>query len=88
FSTRPSGAKLRKMTLEGHVPGDEIRVSFEGVQSISYSFADEFLGPLMLGADDVVLENVPPNLHRIILAALRRRGIRTKPQNLFGSVAA
>ncbi len=88
FSTRPKGASMRKLALSPHTRGEELRVSFAGVQSISYSFADEFLGPLMLGPDRVVLDDVPPLLHRIIMSTMRRRGVRTEEREIFGSVPA
>jgi hypothetical protein len=88
FSTRPKGASMRKLVLAEHSRGEEMRVSFEGVQSISYSFADEFLGPLVLGPDPVRLECVPSQLQRIILSTLQRRGVRGEAAEILGSVAA
>jgi uncharacterized protein DUF4325 len=87
FSTRPKGRTLRQQALSEHARGQEIYVSFAGVQSISYSFADEFLGPLLLGPDRVVLEDVAPHLHRIINSTLTRRGIRLKESELFAVTA-
>lgn len=83
FSTRPKGRSLRQAALAEHVRGGEIHVSFDGVQSISYSFADEFLGPLLLGPDRVILEDVAPHLHRIIKSAVSRRNIRLSDSELF-----
>lgn len=83
FSTRPKGRALRQEALSEHTRGEEIHVSFDGIQSISYSFADEFLGPLLLGPDSVVLEDVPPHLHRIIKSTLSRRNIRLADSELF-----
>jgi hypothetical protein len=87
FSTRPLGARLRDEALAKRSAGESLTISFEGVQSISYSFADEFLGPIMLSPDAAVLANVPPQLHRIILGALERRGLRTTEHELFGVCA-
>ncbi|MEX2448034.1 MAG: hypothetical protein WD404_04735 [Solirubrobacterales bacterium] len=87
FSTRPKGRALRQEALSEHVRGEELHVSFAGVQSISYSFADEFLGPLLLGTDRVVLEDVPPHLHRIIKSTMSRRGIRRNDAELFAVTA-
>jgi hypothetical protein len=84
FSTRPLGAKLRDEAL-ARCAGKDFTISFAGVQSISYSFADEFLGPIMLSSDRPRLDEVPPQLHRIILGALERRGLRTDEHELFGS---
>lgn len=87
FSTRPKGRALREAALVEHVRGEEIHVSFDGVQSISYSFADEFLGPLLLGKDRVVLEDVPSHLHRIIRSSVSRRNIRLSDSDLFAITA-
>jgi hypothetical protein len=88
FSTRPKGASMRRLVLASHEAGEEIHLSFDGVQSISYSFADEFLGPLMLGSDRVVLDGVALPLHRIIMSTLRRRGVRVDEKEIFGKVPA
>lgn len=89
FSTGSRGTELREELLTACITDGELRISFAGVQSISYSFADEFLGPLMLGSPNrVVLEDVPPSLRRILIGTIRRRGIRTSERKLFDSVAA
>lgn len=53
--------------------GEEIEISFEGVQSVSPSFADEFLGPLTFGSDEVQITGASPAVNRIIEIVLRRR---------------
>lgn len=88
FSTRPRGRALRQEALSDHVRGQELHISFAGVQSVSYSFADEFLGPLLLGPDHVILEDVPSNLHRIIKSTMARRNIRTRDADLFAATTA
>lgn len=87
FSTRPKGRELRLAALSEHESGQELHVSFDGVQSISYSFADEFLGPLLLGPDRVVLEDVAPHLHRIIKSTMSRRSILLRDSELFAVTA-
>lgn len=87
FSTRPLGAQLREKAQAGRPRGRSLSISFSGVQSISYSFADEFLGPLMLSADPPTLVDVPVQLHRIILGALERRGLRLNESELFSICA-
>jgi hypothetical protein len=87
FSTRSRGSELRKLALASHPSGDTLRISFSGVQSVSYSFADEFLGPLMLGGDPVILEDVSAPIHRIIMSTMRRRNIRVDEQTLFAACA-
>lgn len=89
FSTRPRGAALRAEALASTEDGEELRISFAGVKSVSYSFADEFLGPLLVGEQArASLEEVPPSLHRVILGALRRRGLQIKSRDLFPPVSA
>ena len=87
FSTRPKGASLRKLLLAQRSAGEEIHISFDKVQSVSYSFADEFLGPLVLGPDPVKLEDVPPAVGRIIEGTLRRRGLRTSQVEKLSAAA-
>ena len=76
FSTRPKGASVRKILLASKSVDGTVEVSFEGVQSVSSSFADEFLGPLVLGSDEVRLTGVSPPVRRIVERTLRRRGLR------------
>lgn len=78
FSTRPMGAGLRKILLGSRDVGEEIEVSFEGVQSVSHSFADEFLGPLILSSDEVRITGASPAVDRIIQGVLRRRARMAK----------
>lgn len=87
FSTRPKGASLRKLLLSQRSVGEEIRISFAEVQSVSYSFVDEFLGPLVLGSDPVKLEDVPPAVGRIIDGTLRRRGLRASQVSKLSAAA-
>lgn len=81
FSTRPRGAALLGV-LEGKAHGaSEAIIDFEGVTSVSYSFADEFIGELMERADagrydfEPALENVAPALRRVIRRSLENRGV-------------
>jgi hypothetical protein len=86
FSTRPLGAQLREEALAAGAGSADLTISFAGVRSISYSFADEFLGPMI--SDDRTgrahLTDVPPELHRVILGALERRGTKIAADDLFG----
>jgi hypothetical protein len=83
FSTRPKGRELRELALSEHARGEDLVVSFAGIESVSYSFADEFLGPLLQGEDRIVLEDVEPRVHRIIASVLRRRAITVDEAELF-----
>jgi len=88
FSTRPRGARLRAEALACKARGEDLTISFSGVRSISYSFADEFLGPIMIGNNKAVLEDIPPSLHRVIVGALKRRGVRTAGLNISTTASA
>ncbi len=58
----------------------EVVVDCAGVRSVSYSFADEFIGALMSDVQDgvlafsVVIENASPDVERIVRRSLRNRG--------------
>jgi hypothetical protein len=86
FSTRPLGAKLRDQALSERHGGDVLTISFAGVQSVSYSFADEFLGPIMVEGK-ANLTDVPEQLQGIILGALERRGMTVDESEIFSICA-
>jgi hypothetical protein len=91
FSTRPRGAALlAELHSEAEAEAaNVVQVDFEGVESISYSFADEFVGTLMQRAEsgeygfDVVLEGVPTQHRSVILRSLRNRGLEPDADELF-----
>jgi hypothetical protein len=56
FSTRPRGAELRERLLTRAHDADAVELDLDGVLSVSYSFADEFVGPMR---DREVLGNLP-----------------------------
>jgi hypothetical protein len=74
FATRERGNGLRGELLklaEGH---DVVVVDFDGVMSVSYSFADELVGKLC--ADEpihVELRNLSPRVQEIVDRAVARR---------------
>lgn len=80
FSTRPRGAALLDL-LESKARNDEVVVDFTGVTSISYSFADEFIGEMMERVDagrygfEPKLDNVAVPLRRVIRRSLENRGV-------------
>jgi hypothetical protein len=86
FSTRPLGAHLREEALSRRSGEAQLRISFAGVQSVSYSFADEFLGPMLVD-EQASLAEVPEQLHSVILGALARRGLQVDESELFGVCA-
>lgn len=89
FSTRPRGAALLAELENEADTATVVEVDFGGVESISYSFADEFVGELVQRVDrgdytfDVTLEDVAPQLRRIILRSLANRGLESDPGKLF-----
>jgi len=80
FSTRPRGAELLAV-VESQAPrGVVVEIDFEGVQSVSYSFVDEFLGALVERASrpnafDVAVINAPTRFQRVIDGSLASRGL-------------
>jgi hypothetical protein len=89
FSTRPRGAALLA-DFEEHAAGSsEAIIDFQDVLSISYSFADEFVGALLERAAqgaytfDVRLEHVPVPFRPVILKSLAARGLEVDPAELF-----
>ncbi len=86
FSTRPLGERIRAEAIAQRDGDETLVISFADVRSISYSFADEFLGPIM-AKGNVHLEDVAPALHPVILGALERRGVEVDADELFGVCA-
>jgi STAS-like domain of unknown function (DUF4325) len=93
FSTRPRGVALLS-ELEGKASdARNVEIDFSGVTSISYSFADEFVGVLFQRAGEGAyafephLVHVPPALRRVILRSLRFRDVQISPDELFGELA-
>jgi anti-anti-sigma regulatory factor len=46
FSTRPRGVEMREALLLEAEAAEAVELDFAGVLSVSYSFADEFVGAL------------------------------------------
>jgi hypothetical protein len=89
FSTRPRGAALLAELQTEADMASVVEVDFSGIETISYSFADEFVGNLMQRAAagqygfEIVLEGVPMSLRSLILRSLRNRGLTPDPDELF-----
>jgi hypothetical protein len=89
FSTRPRGIELRDALVQEALHQADVEVDLNGVLSISYSFADEFVAELVqASADDstpfvVHLTGASPEVERVIGRAIANRqslasgGIRT-----------
>jgi hypothetical protein len=88
FSTRARGARLLADIEERALAsaGESIVLDFEGVNHVSYSFADAFVGKLVQHARDTggtlpAIENATPGVLEIIDLNLnsRRLPLVTKP---------
>lgn len=92
FSTRARGQELLAQLEADANDATTVEITFEGVRSISYSFADAFLGEVMHRVQsgaysfDLRLEDVPPQSRRVILSSLANRGIDIDPRDLFDLV--
>lgn len=81
FSTRPRGVEVLALLDQAARPGDTIGVDFSDVLSVSYSFADEFVGKLAErqargdASFTATISNVPEPLHRVIDRCLEARGL-------------
>ena len=80
FSTRPRGAELLALLEQQASAATVIEIDFDGVKSVSYSFADEFVGELAERASrdanyEVALAHVPQRAERVIFGSLERRGL-------------
>jgi hypothetical protein len=80
FSTRDRGARLLD-EIEHELRGAEsVVVDFRGVLSVSYSFADEFVGGLAERAQaglapHVTVEHADGSIRDTIELSLRKRGV-------------
>jgi hypothetical protein len=76
FGTRERGAELREAVL-ARAPGRAgVRIDFNEVTNVSYSFADEFVGRLVTELDsntDIELVNMRESVSRTVLSARDRR---------------
>jgi hypothetical protein len=80
FSTRDRGEVLREELDRALAVGDDLVVDFEGVLSISLSFADEFIGALFEAhSAEVTIKNAAPSVERAIQRSLRARGLGSSP---------
>jgi hypothetical protein len=77
FSTRSRGVRLLA-NLEIELAPDRLVVDLDGVQHISYSFADEFIGKLVQRAIELQAPlpefvNIEPGVRKVIALNLRAR---------------
>ncbi len=91
FSTRPRGTELRDALVQEAIHEADVEVDLNGVLSVSYSFADEFVAGLVQANADgsipfvVHLTGASPEVDRVIGRAIANRqslastSIRTIP---------
>lgn len=74
FATRERGEELREALLRALDDRGEVVIDFAGVTTVSYSFADEFLGKLCAEHPVKVRSaNISPRVARIAGRATERR---------------
>ncbi len=85
FSTRPRGAELLAELERVARDGATVDVDFSDVLSVSYSFADEFVGRLLEReqAGEIAFHprvvNVSPAIERVIQRSVAARGVAPAP---------
>jgi hypothetical protein len=81
FSTRRRGAELLDVLEQEADSVTSVEIDFDGVRSVGYSFADEFMGELAErasrrdGSIEISLVNASDRVERVILGSLERRGV-------------
>jgi hypothetical protein len=77
FATRGRGKEVRDELLTRLAGESAVRLDFEGVTNVSYSFADELLGALVTNDDDgapvVEFVNMGAPIDRVVRDAVSRR---------------
>lgn len=75
FATRERGAELREELLARWLPmSGELTIDFDGVQRVSYSFADELVGRLAAEHDvSVSIANARGAVASVVERATSRR---------------
>lgn len=82
FSTRERGARMLAELEETLADVDDLIVDLRGVRSLSYSFADEFIGPLVSrGRTDEHLTVRIANANGLALMAIKK-SLRHRIDNL------
>lgn len=84
FSTRSRGARTLREVIAS-LPEDDhvVELDFDEVRSVSYSFADEFVGTMRSAVANGELEleirlcNMEDDVERIVHQSLRNRGVLT-----------
>lgn len=79
FATRGRGAELRERILEASDAGSPVIFDFDGVLTVSASFADEFLGKIAVDAEsrkslrEIEVRNASEKVNDVIDRVLERR---------------
>jgi anti-anti-sigma regulatory factor len=74
FATRGRGEELRREILERAAGAESIVIDLDGVEHVSYSFADELLAKLCAqGTVGVEIVGAEPGVGQIVDQAVQRR---------------
>lgn len=82
LATRPFARELRESLLGQAAGQNVIELNFDGVKSVSHSFADEFVCQIAEDskngqvAAEIAISGTSPEVERVITAALARREIQ------------
>lgn len=82
LATRPFARELRDDLLSKAADQETVELDFEGVRSVSHSFADEFVARLAEDSKagvvgfEVHATGLSPEVARVLQAALDRRGLQ------------
>jgi hypothetical protein len=90
FSTRDRGVRLRDEIQKQARDAEFLVLDFAEVFSVTYSFADEFVGGLARAACDgsnppVMIERADPAIAEMIDLSLRKRGIESAKADLVAA---
>lgn len=89
FSTRDRGVRLRSEIQEQAQDADVLVLDFTDVFSVTYSFADEFVGGLVQAAGGanprVVIESADVAIAEMIDLSLRKRDIESAVADLVAA---
>ena len=88
FSTRDRGVRLRDEIQEQAKDAEILVLDFTDVFSVTYSFADEFVGGLVQASYDglnppVAIDNADPAIAEMIDLSLRKRGLESSTAGLL-----
>lgn len=76
FASRPRAREIRDELVADLATADNVQISFAGVDRVSQSFSDEFLGELLseLGPERICVSEMSLAVRRVLGRAVGRRG--------------